>query len=275
MKFVAGKVLTSRRVADFFIDFITFFVSAEMDLGRLPLHDIEISEWIRRLERLELGGLDFSYWKGLRGAYKLAEVLHRLQDPSFSKPIIQQLNALLPPDALDAIKKNLDRSAFDEVNRLCNEAFRKAGAKGTFDMVGLMAIVRAAQTGYRCVARYRVSPIQLIEQAHEGDRNAVLTLIKLDKLFCQDSCTKNVLQKALLGGDKLFVDQVARAQLFKPNFSRRDACEIYMILLAGLRVKLPPLHELRPILDPDGTAFPGDYAFEKCFERLKKDLQLD
>jgi hypothetical protein len=106
-------------------------------------------------------------------------------------------------------------------------------------------------------------------------RRAVLDLIKLDKLFCQDSCTQSVLRKALLSSDKSFNDQVARAQLFNPGFTRRHACEVYMVVLAGLRIDLPPLEKLKAIIDPDKTTFPGAYAFEKCFERRKKGLRLN
>src|SRR5438876_6248895 len=103
-------------------------------------------------------------------------------------------------------------------------------------------------------------------------RRAVLDLIKLDKLFLLDSCTEQVLGKALLSGDKAFNDQLARAQLFKPVFTRRDACEIYMILLAGLRINLPSYVKLRMILDPECKTFPGNYDFQKCFERRKKQI---
>jgi hypothetical protein len=275
LKFVVRKLFTSKPFAAFFINLLTDFMSADMDLGRLPLHSIEISEWILRIEKLELG-IDTSPWKGLRGIYRMAEFLHRMEEPSFAESLLKQVKVALPPEALNKIKENLERSAFDEVNRLCNEALRKAGANGTtFDIVALLAITRAAQTGYRCIARYRVSPIQLIERARLGDRRAVLELIKLDKLFSQDSCTQSVLRKALLSSDKLFNDQVARAQLFVPTFNRRDACEFYMMILAGLRINLPPLHKLRAIIDPDRTAFTGDYAFEKCFERRKRGLRLD
>ena len=276
LKFVVGKVFISRWFAEFFIEMLTLLMSEDVNLGRFPMTEIEISEWIKRIERLEIGGIDFSSWKGLHGIYKLAEVLRQLRDDSsFLNAIQRQLVEILPPEALDRIKHNLEKSAFDEVNRLCNEALKKAGAQGTFDMVGLLAIIRAVQTAYRCLARYRVSPIRLIEQARQGDRAAVLALIKLDNLFCQDGCTKSVLQKGLLSSDKAFNDQVARAQLFKPSFNRRDACEIYMLLLAGLGVKLPPMFKLKSIVDPDATTFPGDYAFEKCFERLKKGIQPD
>jgi len=274
LKFVVGRVFISKWFAHFFIDLLTGFISTDMDLGRLPLHNIEISEWIRRVEKLELG-IDTSPWQGLRGIYRVAGFLHRMQDPSFAEPLFKQLKVVLPPEALNKIKENLERSAFDEVNRLCNEALRKAGAKGTFEMVALLAITRAAQTVYRCIARYRVSPIQLIERARMGDRRAVLELIKLDKLFSQDSCTQSVLRKALLSSDKSFNDQVARAQLFNPSFSRRHACEVYMVFLAVLRINLPPLHKVRAIIDPDGKEFLGLYAFEKCFERRKRGLRLD
>ena len=100
-------------------------------------------------------------------------------------------------------------------------------------------------------------------------------MIKLDKLFLLDSCTEQVLGKALLSADKSFNDQLARAQRFKPVFTRRDACEFYMILLAGLQINLPPYFKLRMILDPDCTTFPGNYAFQKCFERRKKQIFSD
>lgn len=273
VKFVASKVFTSERWASFFVDFLTELMSADMDMGRLPLPSIEISEWIRRLQKLELGK-DIASWRGLLGVYRIAQAFKRIQDPWFAERLMKQVNQALPAESLSAIQANLERSQFGEVNRLCKEALRKAGGDGDIDVVGLIAIIRATQTAYRCVARYRISPIELIENARNGDRKAVLTLIKLDKLFLLDSCTQDVLQKALLSGDQSFNDQVARAQLFKPRFTRRDGCEVYMVILVALRLKLPPLAQLRMVLDPDGTAFPKTYDFEKCFERRKRTVRL-
>jgi hypothetical protein len=139
-------------------------------------------------------------------------------------------------------------------------------------MVGLLAITKAAQTVYRCIARYRVSLMVLIELARGGERRAVLDLIKIDKLFLLDSCTQGVLRKALSSSDRAFSDQVARAQLFKPRFDRRAACELYLYVFS-LRIELPPIAKLRVILDPDGTAFPKTYDFEKCYERRKSEIR--
>jgi len=273
VKFVVGKVFTSELFTDHFISFLTGFISTDMDLGGLPLTSVEISEWIQRVKTLEIG-IDTSLWQGLRGIYRLAEFVRRMRDPSFVDLMRRQTELIGLPQALDRIKKNLEASEFNEVNRLCTEVLHKAGAKGTFDMIALLAITRAAQTGYRCVARYRVSPTVLIERARSGDRRAVLDLVKIDKLFLLDSCTQGVLQKAILSGDKGFNDQVARAQLFTPQFSRRAACELYLYLLFGLGIDLPPVFKLRRLLDPDGTTFPRTYDFDKCYERRKSEVRV-
>jgi hypothetical protein len=273
LRFVGQPLLTSQWFSRFFIDFLTEFVSAEMDLGRLPLR-IEISEWIQRVEKLHSPfGIDISSWRGLRGLFRIAKFMRRMQDPSFAEPLFKQLTQICLPEAVDAVRRNLENLDFAAVNRLCNEMLRKAGAKGTFDAVGLLAITRATQTVYRCLARYRLSPISLIQDARNGDRRAVLDLVKIDKLFLLDNCTQDVLQKALLSGDKLFTEQLARAQLFKPTFTRRQACEIYMLFLAGSQVRLPTLARLKMVLDPDGESFPGRYDFEKCFERRQREVQ--
>jgi hypothetical protein len=239
---------------------LTGLISTDMQVGHFPLESIEISEWIQRVKKLEIG-IDTSPWQGLRGLYRIAGFLHRIQDPSFEKTLFSQTELVGLPQALDRIKSNLESSEFGEVNRLCNEVLRKAGAKETFDMVGLLAITKAAQTVYRSIARYRVSPMVLIELARGGERRAVLDLIKIDKLFLLDSCTQGVLRRALSSGDRAFSDQVARAQLFKPRFDRRAACELYLYVLFSLRIELPPIAKLRVILDPDGTAFPKTYDF--------------
>jgi hypothetical protein len=273
LKFVGRPVLTSKWFSGFFIDFLTGFVSSEMDLARLPLR-IEISDWIRRVENLESPyGIGTLPWHGLRGLYDLIDFMRRLQNPGFAEPLLREVALICSPDVREKVQRSLENLDFAEVNRLCNEVLRKAGGKSTFDALALLVTTRAAQTVYRCIARYRVSPIELIDRASNGDRKAVLDLIKVDKLFLFDSCTQDTLQKGLLSGDKLFNDQVARAQLFKPKFSRRQACEIYMLLLAAARVPLPPLHKLKTILDPSGESFPGLYDFEKCFERRQKEIR--
>ena len=271
VKFVAGMVFTSKWFANQFIDVLTGFISAEMDLEHSPLKSIEISEWIQRLKKLELG-IDTSSWQGLRGLYQIAEFLRRMDDPSFSNPLLSQAELIGLPQALDGIKKNLESSEFGEVNRLCNAVLKNAGAKGTFDVVALLAITRAAQTAYRCIARYRVSPMVLIEQSRSGERQAVLDLVKIDKLFLFDSCTQSVLQRGLLSGNMYFNGQLARAQGFKPQFGRRAACELYLYMLLGHRMELPSISKLRTLIDPDGTTFPRTYDFEKCYERRKREV---
>ncbi len=44
LRFVVGKVFMSQWFADFFIDMLTAFMSDDVDLGRFPVAEIEISE---------------------------------------------------------------------------------------------------------------------------------------------------------------------------------------------------------------------------------------
>lgn len=161
------------------------------------------------------------------------------------------------------------------VNRLLNETLRRHGFDGTVDILRVIGSIRALQAIFRCVVTHKTSPESLIERAEDGDRRAVLDLVKLDPMFCRDSCTKAVLDQAYLRDDRRFIDQMARAQKTVSRFERRDACEAYMLLVGARQLEIPPLREFRFIVDPSGTSFSKVYDFEKCFQRLKSCMARD
>ena len=70
------------------------------------------------------------------------------------------------------------------------------------------------------------------------------------------------------------IEQLARAEKYKAEFTRRDACTLYVWYLHALRIKFPPMHKLLMVLDPDGSVFPGFYAFERFVQRRRKEVQL-
>jgi hypothetical protein len=77
LKFVASRLFTSKWFAARFIDILTGLISTDMQVGHFPLESIEISEWIQRVKKLEIG-IDASPWQGLRGLYRIAGFLHRI-----------------------------------------------------------------------------------------------------------------------------------------------------------------------------------------------------
>ena len=132
--------------------------------------------------------------------------------------------------------------------------------------------LKAAQVAFRCLALYKTTPILPIERARQGDQRAALDLVKLDKLFLTDACTQEVLRKAALEHDYGFSERLSGAIEYKAEFTRRHAFQVYFYGLFALGIELPSVFKLQMTLDPEGSEFPGDYGFERFFERRRKDL---
>ena len=122
------------------------------------------------------------------------------------------------------------------------------------------------------MALYKENPLGLIEQARGGDRQAVLKLIKIEKLFLTDSCTSQVIRRAELQIDPIFLGQLVRAVTYKPKANWRVGCRFYIYMLCMLGVEMPSLMTLWRRVDRDGKHFASFDAFEKFVERSRKEL---
>jgi hypothetical protein len=132
---------------------------------------------------------------------------------------------------------------------------------------------RAVRVTAVCSVLQRVHPLTLIARALKGDQEAVLDLVKADKLFLADRCTQNVIRDAGLRNDQPFMGRLASAQKYQPRLRRRDLIHIYFSLLFLLEwggEPLPRIDELQRLVDPEGREFGGIYAFEKDLQRQRE-----
>jgi hypothetical protein len=132
---------------------------------------------------------------------------------------------------------------------------------------------RAVRVTAVCTVLQRVHPLSLIARALKGDHEAVLDLVKADKLFLTDRCTQKVIRDAGLRSDRQFMGRLASVQKYQPRLRRRDLIHIYFNLLFILELagqQLPKFDELQRLIDPEGREFEGFYAFERDFQRQRE-----
>jgi hypothetical protein len=85
----------------------------------------------------------------------------------------------------------------------------------------LAARSRAARAADLCMTLYKINPLSLIAAAENGDREAALKLVKVDKLFLTDGCTAAAIRSAELQQDYGFLKQLARAITYVPKIGWR------------------------------------------------------
>jgi hypothetical protein len=177
---------------------------------------------------------------------------------------------------LEALQRG-DHSAAEKiraglVERL-SQIFKKQVTKESISALGsLVARGRASRAGALCMVLYKRNPLSLIEQACGGNREAVLKLIKVDKLFLTDSCTAQVIRRAGLQNDRIFLGQLARAVTYKPKTNWRQGCRLYIYMFCMLGVEMPSSTALWHRVDPDEKHFASLGAFEKFVERSRKEF---
>jgi len=271
-KFV-GIVLTSEWVAQVLLAYLTTLLSTDLNFKDVPRKG-NLSDWIKRLQKgpFTVGAVRISLWKAPTYLWHCLELLCALRDPVKRNEIVHQLKKHVSSKDLDYMQACLSNRDFREFDDRWKQIGRKAGLRSRFDILEVLWLLRAAQTGFRCIA-HKTNPLVLINRACQGDRQAVLDLVKVDKLFLIDTCTQEVISKAILENDRRFIEQLARAENYKPVFTHRDACQIYLYILFLLRIKLPTIYKLRGVLDPEGTEFRGNYGFEKFVERRRNEIQ--
>jgi hypothetical protein len=169
-----------------------------------------------------------------------------------------------------------DLSASQQVrSEIVKALYQKLGkqmtGEGLATLLALGARCRAGRATALCMAIFKSHPLSLIAQAQGGNREAVLQLIKVDKLFLTDACTAKVIRQAELQNDHSFLARLARSVRYRARTNWRQGCRLYLYMLFSLKVPIPNLVKLRIRLDPEGKRFRSDQAFEKMVERSRKE----
>jgi len=131
---------------------------------------------------------------------------------------------------------------------------------------------RAARAAALCVLLYKTDPTVLINRARNGDVEAALRLIRVDRLFLTDSCTAIVIRQAEFQNDCPFFRKLATAVSYRPTLGWKRGCRLYLYILFAMGEPLPSLAKLQLRVDPDGTRFGKFSAFERFVERCRKDF---
>jgi len=131
---------------------------------------------------------------------------------------------------------------------------------------------RAGRATALCLVLHKKDARVLINRARRGDVQAVLDLIKVDRLFLTDSSTAKVIRQAEFQNDHPFFKQLARAMTYKPQLGWKKACRLVLYGLFATGVPLPALAMLQLRIDPQGKKFRTTSAFEKFVERCRTDF---
>jgi hypothetical protein len=195
-------------------------------------------------------------------------------------------NAILQSSRLSDVEKRLRESYLTGGKERLEREFRELvikllnawGAPHEFtdcfnlSLDHIPGLLRAFRATLFCLNLYNVHPLVLIARASEGNPQAVLDLIKVDKLFLHDKCTEKVIREAEVRNNQLFINSMARALEYEPRFTCRGARHSYftvLFLLEGAGLMLPTLHELWRVLDPHGREYESLSSFERDFQRRR------
>ncbi len=233
----------------------------------------EISRAMTKLKRSKLAGLCRDAKDGLpRYVEGLLEAKGVLSDPH-NVPAFRKILNGAPKKNSQELWLRLREGDLSVLNLLFTRVARNGGTKGRVDLFPSPSQVRAAQTVARCVVLCRESPFTMIARARDGNRQAVLELIKIDKAFLHDRCTRKVIIEAESKCDRGFIQQLARALRHEPKFSTSKRIRLLLFGLMDIGIKLPVMSKLQRLLDPEGTYFKGDYAFERFVRRCRNEFE--
>ena len=241
----------------------------------------EISEWIAQVWDKPIQ-FDRQHLPGNNRAAIQQETLREafaiLADPR--KKEEKQLAELLGSISLDDARRLSTAIGENDVsgsNKIRSEIVDKLSERITPEllsaMISFFARCRAVRAAALCTIRYKEHPLTLIARARQGDRQAVLDLIKIDKLFLTDSCTSQVIRQAELHNDHRFLQQIAGALRYKVKVGWRGGCRLYLYLVFAMGLELPSLTLLQLRVDPGGTRFRSFPAFEKFVERCRGEFR--
>jgi hypothetical protein len=265
---IVGVVWTSELFARRLVNFVSDFISIDMNFRTVPLKG-DLSEWIDRLAagRFLQGIIQ---WENLQCLGSCLEVVKKLCCPTGVRELIAIVESSCSRELLNQLVQEAhEKRDFRYLNSCIGQIADKAGLR-EFSAIECCELLRATQVAMRVLVWYRCSPLELIDRARRGDQEAVLDLVRIDRLFLVDSCTQDVIRRAVLENDNSFTSRLGRIE--QPKFGRRHACEWYFYTLAIFGLQ-PPLDRLRLVIDPEDKAFPKLYDFSKCFERRRKEIE--
>ena len=257
-----GSQREERVLADVVHPFLRQWLSHEPDFaGTSP--EGNISSWIYDLFNgdVETAGLRLS-----RSSSQLAQLIAKLVDYIARELVQRGQNAVKVTHPILSLR-DLD---FDEAEWTSIE--NKPGIK-KFDASRFLTLLRALRVVAICLFQYKIHPLGLVKEASQGNKHAILQLVRLDTLFLTDPCTQGQIRKASLENDKGFHRQLARAQKDKPQIAKNTVPRLILFGFLGLRIPLPKYTRLRLLLDPNGEIFKTPEAFERFVQRGKKEFE--
>lgn len=256
-----------------------------------PLLEGQLPAWILAMhglkeEKLSQGPLESTYDEDEVNAVGsvLSEVCGPTMDVRRMNDVIAQSRKLADekgPKIAEAIRQG-DRDAFQaSFSEVASNILETAGIPNNFSkrmdlsFDGTAKLLRASRATLICVALYGEHPLVLIARASKEDRQAVLDLVKADKLFLHDQCCAATIKRADLQEDKRFIEQIKRALEYQPRIRRRKIQHVYYCLLFLFErwgIPLPPLEELWSTVDPLWREYKSLAAFERDFQRRRQDF---
>jgi hypothetical protein len=135
--------------------------------------------------------------------------------------------------------------------------------------------LRSLRALLACFQINKIHVLTLIAQAAKGQRQAVLDLVKVDRMFLHDPCTDAVIRQAEMLNERYFLDQLTRAQEYRFKPKMRALHHLYLHLLFMIErfgVPVPPMHELWRILDPHAREYKSLQSLERDVERRRIDF---
>lgn len=137
-------------------------------------------------------------------------------------------------------------------------------------------MLRAFRALVVCLQLHKTHVITLIARASKGQRQAVLDLVKVDRMFLHDPCTEAVITQAEMLNDHNFLEQLTRAQEYRYKPKVRVLHHLYfhlMFMIEGSGSPLPKTAlELLRILDPHEKEYKSLESFERDFQRRREDF---
>lgn len=136
--------------------------------------------------------------------------------------------------------------------------------------------LRAFRALVVCLQLHKTHVLTLIARASKGQRQAVLDLVKVDRMFLHDPSTEAVITQAERLNDHNFLDQLTRAQEYPFTPKLRVLHHLYFRLIFMIEhfgSPLPTMRELLRILDPHGKEYKSLESFERDFQRKREDFR--
>jgi hypothetical protein len=137
----------------------------------------------------------------------------------------------------------------------------------------LVRLLRATLASVICLVTEKEHILTLIARASKGDRDAVISLVKVDKFFLRDACCEHVIRRTQLQEDKTFGLRLANALEYQPRVERRDALNIYFYILCLFEVwgiGIPRLNDLWRALDRHSREYDSLEAFEESLQTAEE-----